>query len=375
MSKTKNSRPLRTLSLNTRSMKLIVASLILISSLGGLTANAQDEKVNKLVLYNWPNYVPEEILAAFTEETGIMVETPTFSNEELMYARTKITKGRAYDVVVSATATATKMYNEGLLQDIDHKRLTNIQHLEPKLLGQPYDRGNNFSIPYAWGSTALTVNSNIIDLDKIQSWSDLWHRQWRKQVVLIDSMREMFMMALKVNGDDINSTDEDTIKAAYETLRQLIPNVLRISGTSGEIGEVLLSGEAGVSTLWSSTAARFNAQDPAIVYVNPKEGPLFWLSSFVIPAQAANVDNAYLFIDYLLRPEVAARCAIIRGHASANKFVPELSDEKTNARNALLFPPEVLTQVEFPQDIGNAAGIYESYWEKIKALAPKKPSS
>ena len=243
----------------------------------------------KVVLYSWVDDIPAEVVTAFTKETGIKVEYATFSSDELMYARTKVVKGRAYDVIIATTALVTRMRDEGLLQAIDHQRLQHFDKLDAKLLNKSFDPGNAFSVPHAWGSTGIAVNTDKVDINKITHWSDLWHKQWRDQALLIDSMREVFMIALKVNGYDINSTDEDEIKQAYATLQQLLPNIKKIS--SAPHAE-FLSGNVNLGVHWNGDTLRVNTQNPAIQYVYPAEEPLFWISSFVIPARAANVNNA-----------------------------------------------------------------------------------
>ncbi|NKB77855.1 MAG: extracellular solute-binding protein [Gammaproteobacteria bacterium] len=323
---------------------------------------------DKVVLYNWEGYIPDEIVTAFTKETGIKVEYLTYNNDELMYARTKIVKGRAYDVIVSPTDLVMRMRDEGLLQAIDHSRLEYFDQLEPKLLDQFYDPGNVFSIPYAWGSTGIVVNVDKLDTNKISRWEDLWAKQWRDQVLLIDSMREVFMIALTVNGHDINSTNEDEIKQAYEMLRRLLPNTKLISRTARS---EFLSENVDLGILWSSSIVRIGRKNPALRYVYPEEGPLFWLSSFVIPARAANVDNALRFIDYILRPDVAARCVEIRGHTTATRVDSSLLDSEIYNNKAIFPPMKVLDQAKFPQDIGLTVKLYRRYWEKLKAEADK----
>ena len=351
-------------------MKSAFTRLVLVLAFSGVVF-AQESVTDaeaKVVLYNWADYVPAEIVTAFTEETGIKVEYITFSSDELMYARTKIVKGRAYDVIVAPTNLVTRMRNEGLLQALDHQRLKNFDKLDARLLNQPFDPGNAFSIPYAWGSTGIGVDTDKVDVNKIVRWSDLWQKQWRDQVWQIDSMREIFMIALKINGHGINSTDEDEIKQAYAKLQQLLPNIQQISNMPDD---EFISDNPGLAISWSSAILRANAKNPAIQYIYPVEGPIFWLSSFVIPARAANVDNAYRFIDYLSRPEVAARCAEMGNHATANQAARALLDEKMR-NNKIIYPPaEILAKIEFPQEIGQAMKLYELYWEKLKVAANK----
>ena len=112
------------------------------------------------------------------------------------------------------------------LQAIDHQRLAHFDKLDAKLLNS-LDPGNAFSIPYAWGSTGIGVDTDKVDVNKIARWSDLWQKQWRDQVWLIDSMREIFSR-FENQWYGINSTNEDEIKQAYAKLQQLLPNTQQI---------------------------------------------------------------------------------------------------------------------------------------------------
>ena len=117
----------------------------------------------KLVVYNWAEYIPDGILADFEKETGIKVEYSTYENNEVMYSKLKIQKGKGYDIVVPSTYLVSKMRDEGLLQKVDKTKLNNFKNLMPDLLNKPYDPNNDYSVPYLWGSTGIGVNSEEID--------------------------------------------------------------------------------------------------------------------------------------------------------------------------------------------------------------------
>ena len=338
-------------------IRALVAALLL-----GVAGIVHAEE--KVVVYNWAEYIPEGILDDFTKETGIKVDYSTYENNEVMYSKLKIQKGKGYDVVVPSTYLASKMRDEGLLQKIDHAKLTNFKNLMPELLDKPYDPGNQYSIPYLWGTTGIGVNSAEIDLATITSWADLWDAKWKGKLMLVDDVREVFAMALKKNGFSANSTNPDELKKAYEDLQKLMPNVRVFNADAPR--EPFLAGDVNLGMIWSGEANMAQKEDENIKYIYPKEGAGFWVDSFTIPSGAENVENAHKFIDYMLKAEVGQKVVEDLGYSTPNKAAKDLLDEVTR-NNTIIFPPaDAMAKAEFQQDIGDAVKIYDSYWEKLK---------
>ncbi|WML85060.1 extracellular solute-binding protein [Thiothrix subterranea] len=328
-----------------------------------LTATALHAE-EKLVVYNWAEYIPEAALEEFEKETGIKVEYSTYENNEVMYSKLKLQKGVGYDIVVPSSYLVAKMSREGLLQELDKTKLTNLKNLSADLLDKPYDPGNLYSIPYLWGSTGIGVNGKEIDSSTITSWADLWDEKWKGKLLLTDDVREVFHMALKKNGFSTNSTNPDEIKIAYEDLQKLMPNVLVFNADAPR--EPFLAGDVNLGMIWSGEVKMAQQENPDIEYIFPKEGAGFWVDSFVIPAGASNADNAHKFIDYMLRPEVGQQVVEELGYSTPNIAVKELLDEDTSS-NPVIFPSAAdVAKGEFQNDIGDAMKLYDGYWEKLK---------
>ena len=344
-------------------MRVVAVRLALIFCLAG-AALAEEEEA-KLLLYSWPDFIPQSVLDDFTEETGIGVEFSAFASNEIMYAKLKLLKGRGYDVIVPATYMVTRLRDEGLIRFIDHTRLENFKHLNRALLNKAYDPDNAFSIPYLWGSAGIAINTEKVEQTSITSWQDLWHPQWRGRLALVNDMRAVFHMALKINGRSTNATDPDEINLAYRQLRRLMVNVESISD---EPHAALLDGGSDLGVAWNGDVFVAQQQNPAIQYIYPKEGASFWVDSFAIPARASNLENAYRFIDYMLLPEVAARCVQELGYATANRAALELLDESIRS-NPIIFPSRtLLSRAEFDEDIGTAKRLIELYWGLLKSM-------
>ncbi|MET0090699.1 MAG: extracellular solute-binding protein [Candidatus Thiodiazotropha sp.] len=320
----------------------------------------------KVVVYNWAEYIPEGVVDAFTEETGIEVQYATFENNETMYAKLQLQKGKGYDVVVPSTYLVSKMRDEGLLQPIDQTKLSNYKHLDPDMLDKPYDPGNQYSIPYLWGSTGIGVNAAAIDPATITRWSDLWDPKWKGQLLLTDDVREVFHMALKVLGYSTNTQNAEEIRKAYEKLTELMPNVLVFNADAPR--EPFLAGDVNLGMIWSGEVSMAQEEMEDLVYVYPKEGAAFWIDSFVIPAGAENVDNAHKFIDYMLRPEIAKLTVEEIGYATPNLTARGMLDESI-ANDPVIFPSaKIIRAGEFQKDIGEqATTLMNGYWEKLKS--------
>ena len=319
----------------------------------------------KVYVYNWTEYIPEAVLRQFTKETKIKVIYTTYDSNETMYAKLKLVRGEGYDVVFPSTYFVNKMSREGMLQPLDHSLIPNIGELDSAVLDKEFDPGNVYSVPYMWGSTGIAVNTDIIDAAMVTSWRDLWSSEYKGQLLLQDDMREVFHMALKIKGHSSNTRDPKEIEAAYNLLKELMPNVLLFNSDSPRLP--YLAGEVNIGMIWNGEAWMAQEENPSIKYVYPAEGANFWIDSFAIPRGAKNIGNAHKFIDFMLRPDIAVLCVEENGFASpVTAALPLLSEEVRQSE--VIFPPiEVIRAGEFQTDVGEALVIYQKYWEKLRS--------
>ncbi len=342
----------------------LTLALLIITSVGYAEGNPALAE-ESVTIFNWAEYIPDDVLTNFTRETGIKVNYQTYKNNEVMYTKLKLLKGRGYDVLVPSTYMVERLRNDGLLQPIDKTLLPNFKNLDLQLLNKPYDPNNEMSIPYLWGSVGIGVNPADPDTASISAWADLWNNKWRGKLLLLDDMRSIFHMALRLDHHSTNSTSPEEIKLAYDRLQKLLPNVKVIETEHTE--KLFADGTVNVGVTWSGDVILAQQQQAKLQYIYPKEGASFWMDSFVIPSGASHVENAHKFIDYLLRPEVAALCVKELGYATPNLEAKKLLDTTLQANPAIFPPAEVLEKAEFQRDIGNAQVLYTKYWEKLKA--------
>ena len=327
-------------------------------------AAASTETLN---LYNWSEYMPQEILDGFTKETGIRVNYTTFDSNEAMYAKLKLLDDSSqYDLAIPSTYYVEKMAKEGLLQELDKSKLSNFSNLDTSFTNTKVDPDNKYSVPYMWGSTGLAINGDVIDPATINSWNDLWRPEYKGQVMLMNDMREVFGMALLTLGYSGNSSNPDEIKAAYQKLTTLMPNVKTFNSDASRMP--YMEGETNLGMTWNGEAIIANNEGlTSLVYKYPTEGAILWMDNFVIPKNAKHVDAAHKFIDYLLRPENSKIVSEEIGYASPNLAARKLMTEEVR-NNPTIYPSKaILAKAEFQEDVGDdALQIYQQYWDKLK---------
>ncbi|PSJ47880.1 spermidine/putrescine ABC transporter substrate-binding protein [Zobellella endophytica] len=331
-----------------------------------LVAQAND----RLSVYAWAEYLPDSVLTDFTKETGVRVDYATFDSNEALYAKLKLlqTSGasESYDLIFPSSYMLSKMAREGMLTPLDKSKLPHLEQLEPSLLDREFDPGNRFSVPYAFGSTAIAVNRDELADAEITSWQDLWSGQWQGQLMLTDDIRENFQMALLTLGHSANSREPAEIKAAYDKLVTLQDNVLLYNSDNPRMPYV--AGEVSLGLIWSDQAYKTQQDGMPLEYVYPEEGAIFWVDSAAIPANAKSVDAAHQFIDFLMRPEIAARIIQELGIAVPNQGAKALLPAEV-ADNQVLFPSgDIVAKGHFQDDLGDEVlAVYEEHWVRLRS--------
>jgi spermidine/putrescine transport system substrate-binding protein len=316
-------------------------------------------------LFNWSDYLPQEVLEQFTQETGIAVRTSTYDSNEALYAKLKLLNSGGYDIAVPSTYFVDKMRKEGMLHEIDKTKLSNFKNLDPRHLDKPFDPGNRYSIPYLWGTTGIAVNTTKFKTTDVQAWADLWKPMFRNRLLLPNDMREAFHIALMILGYSGNTTNPAHIQQAYALLKKLLPNIRIFS--SDAIDVHFVSGEVDAGVAWNGVTYKARQEDPAIQYIHPKEGIIIWMDNLIIPKNAPHVELAYKLLDFLVRPDIARLITEKIGYTSPNAEAIKLLAPSLRNDSTVYPPDDILRHGEYQTDIGSAITIYTEYWEKLKA--------
>ena len=347
-------------------MKKYFAILLVIILLGaGANAwGASNDGKNEVVVYNWSEYIPQDVLNDFTRETGIKVVYSTFESNEAMYAKVRLLGGRSYDIVVPSNYILEMMIKDKLLSPIDLSKLDNFKNLDPQLLNRDFDPQNQYSVPYMWGTTGLAYNSKYVSADKVAQWADLLRPEFKGKIILSDDLRDTFSLALCAKGLDPNTTKEADIKTAYQFLKELKPSVRVFDVTATK--QTLITEEVWLGTIWNGDFLVAQEENEDLRFVYPTEGVIAWIDSFVILREAPNKENALTFINYMLRPEVAKRCIEEYYYSSPNLAGIALLDDELRNNQVLVPTPEIMSRMVVQESVGEALNVYESYWEKLK---------
>ncbi len=340
--------------------KLLLAFVLALATVA--PSIAKDSKV--LNIFIWSAYLPEEVIAKFTEKTGIKVNYDTYDSNEALLE--KLQSGVAdYDLVVPSDYMVKILATEKLVQALKRDKIPNFKNLDDRFLNKTFDPGNTYSVPYFWGTTGLGYNKKKV-AGTVDSWAVIFDPRYKGRILMLDDMRECFAVALKFLGKSLNATDEASIKAAADLLMKQKDLVKTYN--SGDFANILDAGDVDLAHGYNGQIAEVVAKDPdRLGYVVPKEGGTFWMDNLCMPAKARNADNAYTFINFILEPEIGAEIVNSVSYASANKaareFIkPEILDDK-----AIYPPDDLISHCEFIQDVGEAVTVYDRYWTEIKA--------
>ncbi|ALS26321.1 spermidine/putrescine ABC transporter substrate-binding protein [Paenibacillus sp. 32O-W] len=304
---------------------------------------------NTLTIYNWGDYIDPELITEFEEQSGLKVIYQTFDSNEAMM--TKVAQGgTTFDVAIPSEYAISKMKEDDLLIPLDHDKLPNMKYIDERFMDLPFDPGNEYSIPYFWGTVGIVYNPDMLDGRKLTSWNDLWDERLRNQILLVDGAREVIGMGLNSLGYSLNDTNEEHLQEAKRKLAALTPNVKAIVGD--EIKMLIAGEEAAVGVVWSGDAAEMMWENEKLDYVVPKEGSNLWFDNMVIPRTARNIDGAHAFINFMLDPEVAARNAEYVGYSTPNAAALELLPEEISG-DERFYPDAVLTaKLEVYENLG-----------------------
>ncbi|MBD5555021.1 MAG: spermidine/putrescine ABC transporter substrate-binding protein [Roseburia sp.] len=315
----------------------------------------------ELNLYTWDGMFPQEVLNGFEEQTGVKINYSNFDYDEDMLAKLEETKGGDYDFVIADDYILELINNEGLAQKLDTSRISNWDNINPVFQGQFYDPQDEFTVPYGAGIPLIVYDPALVDID-IKGYSDLWDASLEDNVALIANYRVINGITLKTMGESFNTNDLDTIQAAGDKLLELASNVRVINDSNTQ--DYLVSGEVAAAFLYTSQVfeALKAREDLEVVY--PKEGLGFGIMAGFIPSDAPNADAAYAFVNYLLEPEVSAKCFEYIGYYCTNKAAEEyISDEMKE----FIILPEDAAEGEIIQNISQEAeDLHSEIWNQFK---------
>ena len=312
---------------------------------------------------NWSSYIPDSVIRDFEEEYNIEVNYSTYSsNEELLAKLSNVGEG-TYDLVFPSDYMIEIMRSNNLIQKIDKSKLNNYGFIDYKYLGLDYDVNNEYSIPFLSAGIVLAVNRDYVR-DNINGYNDLVNSKYKNSIVLVDDTRIVIGSALMALGYDMNSVDKEKLEEAKEWLLRLKPNIKAFDSDSPK--SFLISRESSIGLMWSAEAILAKEYNPNIEIIIPKEGYTISVDNFAIMKGSRNIDNVYLFIDYILDSDVMEKIVNYYPYSSVNVETNRrisMNKEIGYDYSRLL---NMVSRGKRVRNIGQSISIYDKIWASIK---------
>lgn len=312
---------------------------------------------DRLNLYIWSDYLADDTVPGFEREFGVRVVVDTYESNEDMVAKL-LAGATGYDVVVPSSYVFPVLLANDLLLPLSRRYLTHWANLAPLFLDPSWDPGNAHAVPYQWGMTGIAWRSDRVARAP-ESWGVFLDPTYAGKMTMLDDPRDVIGSFLRYRGHSLNSIDPAELAqaradaiAAKANLRAFI---------SATVKGQLVAGDVWIAQLWNGDTAQASAEEPAIRFVLPKEGSMIFVDTLVVPRSARHPRAAHEFLNYILRPEVAAKIADKTGYGTANQAALPLTRAKLD------FPSgEELTRLEYQKDLGRETALWDRIWTEIK---------
>ncbi|MCO6187080.1 polyamine ABC transporter substrate-binding protein [Rhizobium sp. L1K21] len=345
-----------------KTLKISALSAALLAGVASASM-AEDKVVN---VYNWSDYIDESILEDFTKETGIKVVYDVFDSNEILETK-MLAGGSGYDVVVPTADFLQRQIQAGAFEKLDKSKLPNISNMWDKILERTAQFGdvNDYGIDYMWGTTGIGYNvdkvAEILGPDVKPDWNVVFDPEMIAKfkdcgVHFLDAPTEIVPAALNYLGLDPNSTDKADLEKAAELLKSIRPSIRKFH--SSEYINALANGDICLAVGWSGDVLQ--ARDRAaeadagvkVDYSIPAGGALMWFDMMAIPKDAPHKEEAYAFLNYIMKPEVIAKASNYVFYANGNKASQEFIDKEVLDDPAIYPPPATMEKlyVHLPLD-------------------------
>ena len=337
----------------------------------GAPAKAPAGGAKEVNVYMYSEYIAPEMLEKFKKETGITVRLSPYETTEDMLAKMQQAGGTSqYDVVVASDHAIPVMTKLRLLQPVNPAKVPNLKNIASQFSKAPYDPGNQLSVPYQWGTMGIMYRKDKAP-NLEASWSVFFDPAKQPgPFVLIDSMRDMFAVALLSGGKSLppNSKDPAELKHAGEAILSAKKSA-KCLGFEGGVGgkNKVVSGQAVMAIVYNGDAVRAMSEDKNVAFIIPKEGTEVWVDAMTIPAQAPNPEAAHQFINFILDPQNGAALSNFNQYATPNSAaMPFIKPE--DGHNPAIYPPaEQIAKMQYLEDIGDATRMYDEVWTTVKS--------
>lgn len=339
-------------------MCVCLAVLLILGCLGGCSQGKE-----KLYVYNWGVYIDPDVLDEFEEENDCTVVYENYKSNEEMYLKLKNSNAN-YDVIFPSDYMIEKLIKEDMLHALNYENIPNFENIDPFTLNQSFDKDNTYSVPYFYGTVGILYNKTMVK-ETVDSWEILFDENYKGEILMYDSQRDSLGVALKSLGYSMNTKNEEEINEATQKLIAQKPLVLAY--VDDQVIDMMIGNEAALAVVYSGDAIYAMTQNPDLGYAVPKEGSNLWFDNMAIPASSQNPELAEKFINFMCRPEIAAKNTREVGYTTSNVAARELvQDEEFAQYEAYTITKETMDNCEIFHDPGEFLSVYADAWEKVK---------
>jgi spermidine/putrescine transport system substrate-binding protein len=332
---------------------------LFLTGASAFAASCARDKRPRLNVYNWSSYIDPEMIAAFERERGIRIRYGTYESNEEMLAKV-ITGNSGWDIVFPTHSRLAPMAAHGLIAQLDHRRLPLLANLDARFAQPAWDPALRLGVPYMWNATGIVYNR--AQAPPATGWSALWNPALRGRLTMLDDPEDAIGASLLKLRFPFTSTDNGQLDAARASL--IDQKRLLRAYINAEVRDQLVAGDVMTAQLWSTTSAQAIHANPGLAFVYPAEGFPLYCDCAVILAESGRNELAHEFLNYLLRPHVAAANARAAETATANGAAQKLLPHDT-----VLYPAEAdYVRGIWPAALPSAAQRYrDRLWTEIKA--------
>ena len=331
----------------------------------GACGSSSDAK-ETLYVYNWSEYIPEEVYELFEEETGIHVVESTFSSNEEMLAKMVAGGASQYDVIIASNYVLEAMKAQGFIQQIDTSHIENFSNLYDEYVGMSYDPDNSYSVPYMATVTVIAANREMCEElgVEITCFEDLLNPALENNIVAVDDCREIVGIALKAAGIDPDTTDQAEIESVLPWLEELSTNIKLYDSDTPYTA--LLTNEVAVGIVYNMDAALAIAENDAISVITTTEPDEMSVDNFTISSECENVEAAEAFINFILRPDIYKMCLDAYPCINLNAAAEELLDAAYLENEGSNLDRTEVARAHIIGDVGDAAEYYDAVFSEMK---------
>ena len=316
----------------------------------------------------YSKYIAPEMITDFQMKTGYKLQLEEYEAQEEMINKLQTAMEKQYDVVVASDVVIQQMIHLGLIAPLDLDKIPNKVNVADQFKNPVYDPGNNFTLPYLWGTTGILYRDTTLDVNSV-SYNMLFDpKQIKGKFSLLNESRSMLSMALQAKGLNANSVKMEDINRAVEWIRE-IKRDPHFAGFEGSVSakDKVISKENWAAIVFNGEAMNAIAEDSTLQYAIPTEGSFMWVDAMVLCSHAQNSDGAHAFMNYILDAKNGAKLATETNFASPNSAALKLIDEKFKQNRVINPTREEIDRMVFLRDPGAATKFFDDAWAVVKA--------